>query len=102
MTRNPALSHALSAHGFTNAARTLDEAKDAAAEILALRLALATIDGAAYMLRIHARALRNTSAAYERGRLRSLEEEITVRLGTLLRRERVTRERVAALDTETT
>lgn len=89
MSRSPHLSQALAAHGFVKAARELDAAVDAATEILALRLALATIDGATYMLRVHARALRNTSAHHERGQLRGLEEQLVTRLGELLRRERI-------------
>jgi hypothetical protein len=96
MTRSPALSRALREHGFANAARELDAAKDAITEMLALRLALATIDGAAHALRVHARALRNTSAAHERGCLRGLEDDLVRRLGDLLRRERITSERAGA------
>ena len=86
MSRAPSIVLALREHNFHVAARTLEAATDAHAEILALRLALATIDGATHMLRIHARALRNTGAAHERGRLRSLEETIVARLGNLLLR----------------
>lgn len=87
LSRAPALSLALREAGLVSAARTLDAAQDADAEVLALRFALAAIDGASMVLRTHARALRNTSAAYERGRLRGLDEQITVRLGELLRRQ---------------
>lgn len=80
------ISTELRAHGFEALARLLDAATTVDAEILALRMALATIDGASHTLRVHARVLRHTSAAHERGRLRGLEAEITVRLGALLRR----------------
>lgn len=93
MTRCPAITHALAAHGFGAAARELGAARDSATEMFALRLALATIDGAAYMLRVHARALRHTGADFERGQLRALEEMIVQRLGELQRRARATAER---------
>lgn len=81
-----ALVIALRERGFDAAARSLSEAEGTSDEVSALRYALATVDGASYVLRIHARALRNTSAAYERGRLRGLEADLLVRLGALLRR----------------
>jgi hypothetical protein len=80
------ISRDLRVYGLVSAARLVSEATDAPSEILALRFALAAIEGASMVLRTHARALRNTSAAYERGRLRGLEADIVVRLGALLRR----------------
>ena len=82
---NTALTHALRGHGFHLAARALEEASTPENEILALRLALATVEGASHILRTHARALKNTSAAHERGRLRGLEADLTIRLGQLLK-----------------
>jgi hypothetical protein len=82
---NPALVLAIRSHGFHTAAVMLEGAKTPEHELLALRMALATIEGASHVLRTHARALRNTSAAHERGRLRGLEADITIRLGQLLR-----------------
>jgi hypothetical protein len=82
----PAISAALRERGFHAIARDLDRAADAPAEIAALRLALATIDGAQHVLRCYARSLRNTQAVAERVALRVLEERVVEHLGTLLRR----------------
>jgi len=86
VNRAPAIAAALRATGFHAVARDLDKAPDAAAEILALRLALATVDGAQHVLRCYARSLRNTAAVAERVALRILEEQIVSHLGALLRR----------------
>lgn len=69
-----------------DAARTLDRASDAVEEVTALRLALASIDGAQMVLRCYARSLRNTQAVADRAALRIVEERITEHLGGLLRR----------------
>lgn len=86
MTRAPAISSALRMHGLHAAAREVDQAKDAAGEVVALRLALATVDGAQHVLRCYARSLRDTRAPVERARLRELEDKLVLHLGGLLRR----------------
>lgn len=87
MNRATGIAGALRDRGFHAVARELDRAPNANTEIAALRLALATIDGAQHVLRCYARSLRDTRAAVERAALRELEERIVAHLGTLLRRE---------------
>jgi hypothetical protein len=84
---NPHLCIQLAASGLTFAAESLENADDRPAEIQAIKLALAGIEGARLMLRRHARALQHTSAAFECGQLRGLEDDLTKRLTELTARE---------------
>lgn len=85
--RNPHLVIMLAGAGFNGAADILEHAEDARAELDGIRIALATIEGAQLTLRKHARALMNTSAAWERGQLKALEEDLVKRLGELVAKE---------------
>lgn len=99
MNRAPALVSRLRMHGFHAAARELDQAVDALAEMSALRYALATVDGAQHVLRCYARSLRDTRAPVERARLRDLEDAIVTHLGGLLRRSNAVARNVQAEST---
>jgi hypothetical protein len=85
--RSPHLCIMLAGAGFSGAAQILERAEDARAEREAISIALATIEGAQLTLRKHAKALMNTSAAWERGQLKGLEEDLVKRLGELVTRE---------------
>lgn len=82
--RNPHLCIQLAASGLTFAAETLENAERPEEEIQSIKLALAGIEGALLMLRRHHRALQHTSAAFERGQLKGLEEDLAKRLAELL------------------
>lgn len=86
MNRAPHIASALKSAGLHEAARHVHTARTAAEEITALRIALATLDGAQHVLRCYARSLRNTRALEERAALRVLEERVLEHLGGLLRR----------------
>jgi hypothetical protein len=77
----------LAGAGFHGAAQILERAEDARAEREAIAIALATLEGAQITLRKHQKALLHTSAAFERGQLKGLEEDLVKRLGELVTRE---------------
>lgn len=69
--------------GLTSVAELLEKAANRGEEIAALQSAEWAIDGALLMLRRHSRALQHTSAAFERGQLRGLADDIAKRLREL-------------------
>lgn len=96
--RAPLLSRSLREHGMTAAAQELDAARDADHEIWALHFALGAVDGASLVLRTHARVLRSASDRAKRDRLQILADELTARLGDLVRRRRATAARAGDTD----